>query len=70
MDPILPKSAGGVLEYSKMSADSGGLEYSRIYVNYKGEEDSPPPLPASMTGVLKKRHGDALSGLQNDFLEY
>jgi len=54
MDPILPKSAGGVLEYSKMPADSGGLEYSRIYVNYKGEEDSPPPLPASMTGVLKK----------------
>jgi len=43
------------LEYSRTPpADFGGLEYSRINVNYMGEEDSPPPLPASMSGVLRK----------------
>jgi len=33
------------LEYSSTPpADFGGLEYSRINVNYMGEEDSPLPL--------------------------
>jgi hypothetical protein len=43
------------LEYSSTPpANFGGLEYSKIYVNYTGEEESPTPLPATMTGVLEK----------------